>query len=173
MPSIRTLCSILPFVLAACVPAGPTNADAADQGFAPPRAADRPADLLQPGPDGHRSVALGVLSTEEPAVLDGLGPFIDVDLRGVAAEVERNAGYLQRCYEGRLREAPGLKGAVSIHAHITPQGVVDGQCITDDTMQDPVIAKCVNDTIAMGRYPAGHPETVDVTFPFVFSPPNS
>jgi hypothetical protein len=139
-----------------------------EQPFGPPRAPDEPANPLRPAADGALSVRLGALRVEGPQE----GPLPGADLEGIAAEVAHNAGYLQRCYEDRLREVPGLEGAIAIHAHITSSGVVSGQCITDDSVADPVLIACVNSLIARGRYPAGRPETVDVTFPFVFTPPS-
>lgn len=139
-----------------------------EQPFGPPRALDEPANPLRPAADGALSVQLGALQVEGPQE----GPLLGADLAGIAAEVAHNAGYLQRCYEDRLRDVPGLEGAIAIHAHITPGGVVSGQCITDDDVADPVLIACVNTLIARGRYPVGHSETVDVTFPFVFTPPS-
>lgn len=146
----------------------PPAADAlGPQRFAPQRAVDAPANPVRPGATGHRSVQIGALRTDAST----LSPAPEVDLGGIAAEVAHNAGYLQRCYEDRVQEVPGLRGAITIHAHITPSGEVSGQCITDDTTHDPVLVACVNTLIAQGRYPGGYVDAVDVTFPFVFSPP--
>lgn len=165
--------------LGACLPRGPeapTGAASAQtlappqpfvpQPFGPQRAEDEPANPLRPAGDGDLSVQIGAL------LLSGPAPEEVVDLAGIAAEVAYNAGHLQRCYEDRVREVPGLHGEIEIHAHIEPSGAVSGQCIGGDTVADPVLVDCVNTVIARGRYPRGHADTVDVVVPFRFTPPS-
>ncbi|MBK6579796.1 MAG: hypothetical protein IPG17_27150 [Sandaracinaceae bacterium] len=55
-----------------------------------------------------------------------------------------------------------------IHAHIGADGLVAGQCVTEDTVGDQELLKCANDVIAMGRYPTAGEETVNVVIPFHF-----
>lgn len=126
--------------------------------FAPQRAADRPADPLVPAPDGAMSVVVGALHSDR-----------DVELSGFQAEVERNAGHVQRCWEQRAAGLRVQEGVVVIHAQIDPGGAVVEQCLSEDTVQDPDLQRCVNDLIAMGRYPAG--AAMDVTVPLRFSAP--
>ena len=109
-------------------------------------------------------VSLGGLVTDKPA------DAVAFDLDGVQAEVVRNVGHLEQCYQQRFDQVPDLQGSVTIHANITPAGVVDEQCIGEDRIGDPAIVQCVNELIAMGSYPTGHTQSVDVTFPFRFSP---
>ncbi|MCB9678098.1 MAG: AgmX/PglI C-terminal domain-containing protein [Alphaproteobacteria bacterium] len=174
------LLRLLPaFLLAACAtrpveaPAPPSN-DAAVQHpfspklepepypFGPQRSVETPPDPVVPGVDGKASVALG-----PPTVSWGeLG-----STTGFGDEVARNAGHLQRCWNARASDAPQPTGEIVIHANIDPTGTVTEQCITTDTIGDPALVQCVNELIAMGRYPTGHAETVDIVFPLAFSPP--
>lgn len=163
----------LPLVMLACLPRGEAAnleaapvevAHAGPTPFAEQRPADRVADPLRAGADGHQTVTVGALDFQPEGPVSA-----PVVLSSVAAEVAYNAGHLQRCYDARAADVPGLNGTISIHAHITPEGRVDGQCIGEDTIGDEVLVACVNEVIAMGRYAHGQSETVDVTVPFVFT----
>lgn len=126
--------------------------------FAAQRAADQPADPIRPAVNGAMSVAVALQA--DP----------DLELSGFRAEVERNAGHVQRCWEARAADLPVQDGAVSVHAQIDPAGAVAEQCLSEDSFEDPGLRRCVNDLIAMGRYPEGAPG--DVTFTLRFSAPN-
>lgn len=167
----------LPLVLLACLPRGEAATrqaapiEVAQEGptrFADTRPADRAADPRRADASGQHTVTLGPLHLEGEAA--GSAPAV---LSAVLAEIEHNAGHLQRCYEEREAKAPGLSGTISIHAHISPEGRIDGQCIGEDTLGDEQLVACVNELIAMGRYPHGQAETVDVTVPFWFTPPRA
>jgi hypothetical protein len=126
------------------------------------------ADGLHADAQGHFVVTMGEVTVDDPVD----GPLFSMaDARAFSAVVEGNAGYLQRCYEERLREVPDLAGSVVIHTHITPEGRAGGQCLTEDTVGDQLLRDCVNETLARGPYPTGHRATVDVAVPFVFTPP--
>ncbi len=118
---------------------------------------------------GGRSVEALPLPTPSVALGD-LHADHEVDLSGFRDEVERNTDHLRRCWEARAPELPLQEGSVSIHAQIDPTGAVTEQCLGDDSFQDPGLRQCVNDLIAMGRYPTGTP--ADVTFTFLFSSSN-
>jgi hypothetical protein len=157
---------LIPALFAACGPRSdapaatveaPPPTLATDTPFAAPRRLDAPADPALASADGTRSVVVEVL---EPAD-DARGS--STDPAAVRAEVERNAGILQRCWESRVDALPAREGVVEIHAHIGPDGLVHGQCIGEDSVKDDVVQRCANDLLAMGRYPASG-GTVDVTF---------
>lgn len=131
---------------------------ATDAPFAAQRAADRAPDPVRPGADGRPSVTVAATLQADGAPAP------------IVAELERNAGHLQRCWEARADRAPA--GEIVIHAHVGPDGAVDGQCVSEDTVGDAELLRCANDVIAMGRYPASEAGTLDVTIPFRFAPPN-
>ena len=124
--------------------------------FAAQRAADRAPDPARPGADGMPAVAvsatLGELG-EAPAAID--------------AELARNAGHLQRCWEAH---GEPVAGDIVIHAHIGPDGAVTGQCVTEDTVGVAAVQRCANDVIAMGRYPESFADTTDVVVSFHLAP---
>ena len=132
-------------------------------GFAGQRAVGRSADPMRPTPMGGAAVRLGAPYTpisDAPGVLRGRDP------ASVLAEVEYNGGYLQRCWESRAMVA--RSGTIVIHAHLDPDGMVGGQCVSDDPIGDAELLRCANDVIAMGRYPelADAPEDIVFTFHF-------
>jgi hypothetical protein len=152
--------------LSACAAVGQTPAAAppppvelAPQGaaalFGGPRDPSKPSDPARA--DG--AVHLGV-----PRAPDPEGPVVLVGqpMPALLSELQHNAGHLQRCWD---RRSPGVKGGeITIHAHLDPQGLVLGQCLTEDTVGDAEIQRCANELIAMGRYPAGGAAPVDVVF---------
>jgi hypothetical protein len=127
-------------------------------GFAPPRPVDARPDPVRPSLDGSTSVEVALLSPQD--VAPGV---TDADPAGILAEVNRNAGALQRCWEARVDALPVREGVVEIHAHIGPDGLIQGQCLGDGSMNDDVVRACANDLLAMGRYPTSA-SNVDVSF---------
>lgn len=131
-----------------------------DVPFAAQRAADRAPDPVRADAAGRATVTVAATlqASDAPAPAE------------ILAELERNAGHLQRCWEARADQVAA--GDIVIHAHVGPDGAVNGQCVSEDTVGDAELLRCANDVIAMGRYPATGSETVDVTIPFRFTPPN-
>lgn len=132
-----------------------------DVAFAAPRPADRPADPM--GRAGGVELRLGQPYTPVP---EGPWALPEGDHSGVLAELQHNAGYLERCWQSRASEARA--GSIVIHAHIGADGLVAGQCVTEDGVGDQELLRCANDLIAMGRYPQHDEESVDVVIPFHF-----
>ncbi len=140
------------------------SAWSAESGFAPPRRLDAPADPIVPAKDGTRSVKVAVLEPTDGALTFPANP------AAVQAEVERNAGLLQRCWASRAGALSVREGLVEIHVHIGPDGLVHGQCIGGDSFGDDALLRCVNDLMAMGRYPTSL-GTVDVSLQFQLTSP--
>jgi hypothetical protein len=136
---------------------------AGDVAFAAPRPADRAADPMGPAPAAGVEVRLGAPFTPVP---EGPWALPEGDHSGVLAELQHNAGHLERCWQSRASEARA--GSIVIHAHIGADGLVTGQCVTEDTVGDRELLQCANDLIAMGRYPKLGDEPVDVVIPLHF-----
>ena len=139
------------------------SAEAQPVAFAATRPVDRAADPLRPAPEGAATVRLGLPVTD---VSEGPGVLWGRDPAAVLAELEYNAGHLQRCWEGRSTVA--RPGTIVIHAHLDPSGQVGGQCVSDDGVGDPDLLRCANDLISMGRYPALEEGAEGVVFTFHF-----
>jgi hypothetical protein len=106
----------------------------------------------------------GVVKSEAPAV-DG-----ELDPAMVAKEVKSRLRAIQNCYERALKRTPNLSGKVVIHWTITQAGTVSGVDVEQDTLGDAEVASCIKSLIARWRFPAPSGGSVDVSFPFVFSP---
>lgn len=106
----------------------------------------------------------GVVKSEAPAV-DG-----ELDPSMVAKEVKSRLRAIQNCYERALKRTPNLSGKVVIHWTITQAGTVSGVDVEQDTLGDAEVASCIKSLIARWRFPAPSGGSVDVSFPFVFSP---
>ncbi len=131
--------------------------------FAPPRPVGRAADPLRPSPVGGAALRLDAAL---PSVAEGPGVRWGRAPAGVQAELDFNAGHLQRCWEARANEA--RSGAIVIHAHLDANGLVSGQCVTEDAVADPALLRCANELVAMGRYPALEEGSDSVVFTFQF-----
>jgi hypothetical protein len=161
---------LIPALLATCgahgyaplATAAPPPSLAQDDAFAAQRPLDAPPDPVRVVADGSATVHVALLA---PATATP-GP----DPAAVRAEVERNAGLLQRCWESRVNALPVREGVVQVHAHLGPDGQAHGQCIGEDTVGDESVRRCVNDVVAMGRYPVTD-STADVTLQFRLLPP--
>lgn len=87
----------------------------------------------------------------------------------VMREVRSHLGDLERCYERRRREHPGLAGTVLIHWSIGASGGVDDQCISEDTVNDPALASCVNKVIESSHFaPPPDGKRMNISLPFAF-----
>lgn len=176
---MRSFVLLIPALLAACGPRAASTSFAAaaepppslavdtpaDNPFAPPRPLDAAPDPVRPASDGTTSVEVALLAPADVA------PGVTQDDRaGVLAEVSRNAGLLQRCWEARADTVPAREGMVEIHAHIGTDGLIHGQCLGEGSLADEVVRSCANDLLAMGRYPAGD-DNMDVTFQLRLRPP--
>lgn len=149
--------ALLHALLTACGPQTATTSLAeADATFAPPRPVDARPDPVRAAADGSTSVEVALLAPEDVAP----GVTAD-DPAGILAEVTRNAGALQRCWEARVDALPVREGKVEIHAHIGSDGLVQGQCLGEGSLDDEVVRRCANDLLAMGRYPTSD-HNVDV-----------
>jgi hypothetical protein len=127
--------------------------------FALPRAPDRAADPLR---------ADGAVRFDPPQLQAEAAPNVQLTEAqpGLLVELQHNAGHLGRCWDRRAPTA--TSGSVVLHAQLSAEGLVTEQCITEDTVGDPAIVQCVNELIAMGRYPKLGNEPVSVIFPIHF-----
>jgi len=112
-------------------------------------------------PEAPRADARATAAPEVPeaAALDQTS-FRRVVLEHMAA--------FQGCYESELRAKPGLRGRVTVHVDIDPAGVVASARATDDSLEDPAVAACVESAASRLRFPPDRPGSF--SFPFLFDP---
>lgn len=139
-----------------------------------PRVAIAPATVAKPpagpvligAPTTHRAPLMADPATFAAPMRPGT-----IDLAAVTGELQRHLGELEQCYARRLAAKPGLAGTILIHWNIEPSGKVPESCITEDTVGDPELAACVNTLVLARQFAPPTGGAVDVSFPFVFSPP--
>jgi len=74
----------------------------------------------------------------------------------------------QRCYARALRNDPSLKGKVVLHLDVAPSGRVTEAKVTQSTMPDWSLHRCLESEAARVRFPADDgPRSLDVPLYFV------
>lgn len=77
---------------------------------------------------------------------------------------------VRECYEVRLRDNNALAGRVEVQFVVAPNGMVIEVAVTEDTMKDPAVARCVQSVVLGVRFPkARNGKTTEVAYPFVFA----
>jgi TonB family protein len=72
------------------------------------------------------------------------------------------------CYERELQHQPGLHGRVSVRFVIAPGGRVATVGVTDSTVANARVDRCIADAVARWQFPAAREGGVTfVTYPFV------
>jgi hypothetical protein len=85
--------------------------------------------------------------------------------------VQAASDKVRECYEVRLRENNALAGRVEVQFVVAPNGMVIEVAVTEDTMKDPAVARCVQGVVLGLRFPkARNGKTTEVAYPFVFAP---
>lgn len=148
----------------ACTSASPTSQPVPQDSQSDKQAAPKPGPQLHRGElyiDTGDGVSLDHSATHSHA---------GIDMFLVAEAIDENIGSLKECYEQALLDSPKLSGDVIIHANIPLSGKVNEQCITHDSVHSAEIVACVNQLITETEFPGAYVSTVDVSFPFSFSP---
>lgn len=93
----------------------------------------------------------------------------EVDSASVAKTIKNSSKAVKRCYDKALLANPTLKGKVSVTIVIGTSGRVESVDITEDTIKDPEVAKCIKGIVSRLRFPKPDGGPASVTFPFVFT----
>jgi hypothetical protein len=80
--------------------------------------------------------------------------------------IRRRITELQRCFETRLREVPGLGGKMTFEVEVATGGAVRTVAIKDDTVADAEVAKCAREKILAWQF---HGEFASEPWPLKFS----
>jgi len=86
----------------------------------------------------------------------------------IQAVVNHNIASMQRCYEERLLDHPGLAGKVTMQWRINSEGTPEKVEATSDTLPDPAVARCIIEQVKTWRFPKAPPEGTQVNYPFMF-----
>ena len=92
-----------------------------------------------------------------------------VDSASVAKTIRASSSAVKRCYDKALLLNPTLKGKVSVTILINERGRVESIEISEDTVKDAEVTKCIKGVIKGLRFPKPEGGMASVTFPFVFT----
>ena len=92
-----------------------------------------------------------------------------VDSASVSKTIRGSSAAVKRCYDKALLVNPTLKGKISVTIIINEKGRVDSVEISEDTVKDAEVAKCIKGVVSRLRFPKPDGGPASVTFPFVFS----
>lgn len=85
---------------------------------------------------------------------------------GIYQLFRRRAVLIQRCYERRLKQRPGLAGHFELRVELDASGKVTEASIDRDTLDDPTVGRCAMAVVKRWRFPPGQPAAL--VYPFVF-----
>jgi len=127
--------------------------------------------------DVKKSEGIGVAARQERAIVAKTtieAPDIDgaVDSASLMQVVRRNQAAVRRCYERELNANPNLRGKVSVTIIINEQGRIQMAEISEDTVGDAAVKKCILGVVNRWRFPKPEGGPASVTIPFVFSSSN-
>lgn len=108
-----------------------------------------------------------------PAPSASLLGFASIDRHMISKPIRENMKAIKCCYELGLQRDPDLHGRVVVTFDIEADGRVGEIEITEDTLDDPIVARCVAEVgKRLWSWP-DHPGagTVRISYPFLFSRP--
>jgi TonB family protein len=88
----------------------------------------------------------------------------------IEAVVKQRAGAIRACYESELQLRDDLTGKVVIRWTIDPEGRVDGASVTNSTLGNEKVERCMMTVIRRMRFQKPDSGICIVQWPFVFSP---
>ena len=88
----------------------------------------------------------------------------------VEKTIKRQRFQLQLCYELALRRNSSTAGTMEWRWRIGTRGDIDGVALVASTVHDARMAECIRQKIAAWRFPRPRRGSVEVSYPFEFSP---
>ena len=87
-------------------------------------------------------------------------------MASITAELQPQLAAVERCYQARLAQRPGLSGEIVVHWTILADGTVPESCTTTDTVEDEAVTECVNAVVRDFLFApsVGEPVSVDISF---------
>ena len=92
-----------------------------------------------------------------------------VDSASVSKTIRGSSAAVKRCYDKALLVNPTLKGKISVTILINEKGRVESVEISEDTVKDAEVTKCIKGVVSRLRFPKPDGGPASVTFPFVFT----
>lgn len=83
------------------------------------------------------------------------------------AIIRRQQNEVKFCYERELQEKPNLAGTITVSWLVTELGRVTEAEVTEDTMKDAAVVRCILRRVQRWRFPESS-QTTAISFPWVF-----
>ena len=114
-----------------------------------------------------RAVGAPMVHPAVPQVTGMLSPEV------IRRVVLRNLAQVNRCYERGLAVDPALAGRISVRFVVGPDGTVTAAAVQTSDLPRADVGACVSAAIRGWLFPFPRGGPVVITYPFVFSPPQS
>jgi hypothetical protein len=139
----------------------------------PPPAEEEPASAQKAAPPatGAKKSGEAPKAAAEDQGPCGSGCKSGQDTPELQSALRARAGQARSCYERALSNNSGLTGKLVVAARISPQGTACRASVTEDSLGDPGVTRCVLQRFQSGTYPkpAGN-GCLDVAVPINFVP---
>lgn len=131
----------------------------AKRGKAPiaPKDATVKSDVKEPAP----KTAKPALKSRE----DGT----NIDQSGVMKVIRASNAAIKRCYDKALTNNPSLKGKIAVKIVVKEDGRVGSVELSEDTLKDADVAKCVKGIIGRLRFPKPEGGPATIVYPYSFT----
>ena len=92
-----------------------------------------------------------------------------IDSAGVMKVIRASNAAIKRCYDKALISNPSLKGKISVKIVVNMEGRVGSVELSEDTLQNAEVAKCVKGVIGRLRFPKPEGGPAPIVYPYSFT----
>ena len=96
-------------------------------------------------------------------------PGSNIDSAGVMKVIRASNAAIKRCYDRALISNPSLKGKIAVKIVVNVDGKVGSVDLSEDTLNDADVAKCVKGVIGRLRFPKPEGGPATIVYPYSFS----
>ena len=122
-----------------------------------PKEATVKSDVKEPAP-----------KTAKPA-LKSRDDGTNIDQAGVMKVIRASNAAIKRCYDKALTNNPSLKGKIAVKIIVKEDGRVGSVELSEDTLRDADVAKCVKGIIGRLRFPKPEGGPATIVYPYSFT----
>ena len=93
----------------------------------------------------------------------------NIDQSGVMKVIRASNAAIKRCYDKALTNNPSLKGKIAVKIVVKEDGRVGSVELSEDTLKDADVAKCVKGIIGRLRFPKPEGGPATIVYPYSFT----
>lgn len=137
--------------------------------------ADRKSEKRKKAPIPPKEQSQKPAANPEPAPktdrlpLHKRGDDSNIDSAGVMKVIRASNAAIKRCYDKALITKPSLKGKIAVKIVVKEDGRVGSVDLSEDTLRDAEVAKCVKGIISRLRFPKPEGGPATIVYPYSFS----